>query len=225
MQSQPWFIRGSLIVFSMALVVAPPARAQYGTLANAGYPTTDLYGRGYGSTPTGGYGAFPFGYAPYNGAMGSGYQGAGALINHAALMANPPANVAARPVFDVATAAPGWYSPARRARRRPQAQPDAAVAPPFDDTGKVVWPHTIPDDPAIAGLRKSAEEAVRTVYRDWKANGHASVRPVIDAKNKLTAYERKVLPEVKRQNATEAAALENYFVHLDKALDVLTFRK
>jgi hypothetical protein len=47
---------------------------------------------------------------------------------------------------------------------------------------------------------------------------------VIDAKNKLTALEHKVLPDVKHKNATEGAAIETFFLHLDKALDVLTFR-
>src|ERR1700677_1875294 len=113
-----------LVTACLLRAVAVPARAQYGTLANAGYPTIDLYGHGYGSTPTGGYGAFPYGYAPLNGAMGSGYQGAGQLYNQAAQAAVPVAPIAPQPVFDVKTATPGWYTPARRAHRRLRAQPN-----------------------------------------------------------------------------------------------------
>jgi hypothetical protein len=133
-------------------------------------------------------------------------------------------NAAPRQVFDVATSAPGWYTPNRRARRRLRAGPDAAVVPPFDAAGKIDWPKTVADDPSTEKLRKAAEEAVRSVVLESKTAGHASVRPVIDAKNKLTALEHKVLPDVKHKNATEGAAIETFFLHLDKALDVLTFR-
>lgn len=50
-----------------------------------------------------------------------------------------------------------------------------------------------------------------------------SVRPVIGAKNKLTAFERKVLPAVKSRNATDGAAVELFFLDLDKVLDALTY--
>jgi hypothetical protein len=209
----------------LALAFVGPSRAQYGTLANAGYPTIDLYGHGYGSTPVGGYGAFPNGYAPLNGAMGSGYQGAGQLYDQAAQAAVPVAPNATRPVFDVTTATPGWYTPARRARRRLRAQPNAVQALPFDDGGKIEWPKTIADLPSIAALRAAAEAAVRTVAQESKTNGHASVRGVIDAKNKLTALERKSLPEIKSKNPADASAVETFFLNLDRALDALTFMK
>jgi hypothetical protein len=93
----------------------------------------------------------------------------------------------------------------------------------FDNDGKILWPSTIPGDPAAAELRRAAEAAVRAVVRESKSTGHASVQPVIDAKNKLSAFERKALPEVKAKNATDAAALETFFHDLDKALDALTY--
>jgi len=224
MDSLRWKTLIGLLTSCLTLAVAGPVRAQYGTLANAGYPTIDLYGHGYGSTPVGGYGAFPYGYAPVNGAMGSGYQGAGQL-NQAAQAAVPQAPAAARPVFDVTTATPGWYTPARRARRRLRAQPDAPRTPPLDDAGKIDWPASIPDEPATTKLRQAADLSVRTVVQESKTSGHASVRPVIDAKNKLSAFERKVLPEVKTRSAADGTALENFFLQLDLALDALTFRK
>jgi hypothetical protein len=49
------------------------------------------------------------------------------------------------------------------------------------------------------------------------------VRPVIDAKNKLSAFERKILPEVRAKNATDGGALETFFFDLDNALDTMTY--
>jgi hypothetical protein len=46
---------------------------------------------------------------------------------------------------------------------------------------------------------------------------------VIEAKNKLSEFERRVLPEVKSKNATDGAALETFFLNLDKALDTMTY--
>ena len=61
------------------------------------------------------------------------------------------------------------------------------------------------------------------MIHDSKSSGHASVRPVIDAKRKVWAFEHKVLPVVRAKNSTDGAALDNFFMDLDKALDALTF--
>ena len=116
MNWQRWNTLTSRAIFWLAVAVAGPARGpQYGTLANPGYPTIDLYGRGYGSTPVGGYGAFPQGYATGTGEMESGYQAAGQLYNQAHQTGTPQTTIASRPVFDITTSTPGWYKPARGA--------------------------------------------------------------------------------------------------------------
>ena len=102
-------------------------------------------------------------------------------------------------------------------------RPSTPLTPPFDDNGKILWPSTIPNDPAAADSRQTAEAAVRAVVHESKSTGHASVKPVIEAKNKLSAFERKVLPEVKSKNATDGTALETFFLELDKALDAMTY--
>jgi hypothetical protein len=96
-------------------------------------------------------------------------------------------------------------------------------APPYDGNGKIVWPSTIPDDPATADLRHAAEAAVTDAVQESKTTGHGSVKLVVDAKNKLSAYEDKVLPAVRAKNSTDGAALENFFVDLDSALDATTY--
>jgi hypothetical protein len=92
----------------------------------------------------------------------------------------------------------------------------------YDDNGKILWPSTIPEDPSDAALKRTVEEAVRAVVGESKSTGHASVRPVIEAKKKVEAFERKVLPIVRRKNATDAAAVDAFFYHLKQALDNLT---
>ncbi len=95
---------------------------------------------------------------------------------------------------------------------------------PFDDTGKIEWPSAISNDSATEKVRQSAEDAVRTVVRESKLTEHGSVRLVVEAKNKLSAFEHQVLPGLKNRNRTDGAAVEAFFFDLDNALDALTYR-
>ena len=225
-----------------------PGSGAVRVLRRAGYPSVSQFGLGYGFTPfggyggsgyasgfgsnpfsvagygsVGGYGSSPYGYGIGNGQVGSGYRSAGQLYNHAYQVGRPQTTTSFQPLYNIITSLPGWNAPAHRVRRRLHSRPSAPRTPPFDYNGKIIWPSTIPDDPASAGLRRAAEEAVRTVVHESKSTGHASVRPVIDAKNKLSAFEHKVLPAVKTKNSTDGAALETFFLDLDKALDALTY--
>ena len=60
------------------------------------------------------------------------------------------------------------------------------------------------------------------LLHESKAAGHASVRAVIDAMHKLSAFEHRVLPVVKAKNITNGGDLEEFFHELDTALDALT---
>ncbi len=71
-------------------------------------------------------------------------------------------------------------------------------------------------------LKQEAESAVRSVIQESKLTGHASVRPVIAAKNKLSIYERTILPDIKGRNVTDGDELERFFVDIDRSLDALT---
>jgi hypothetical protein len=249
MNSQLWSKPISVLGFCLTLAVAGPVRAQYGFEGVPAYPSDSQFGLGYESTPfggfgdtggwsgygsnpfsvsgygsVGGYGSSPYGYGIGNGNVGSAYQSAGRLYNHAYQAARPQTTIALQPLYNIITSVPGWNGPAHRARRRYHSRPIAHRSPPFDDSGKIVWPSVVPDDPTAAGLRRTAEEAVRNVVHESKSTGHASVRPVIDAKNRLSAFEHKVLPAVKTKNDTDGTALETFFLDLDRALDALTFR-
>ncbi len=82
----------------------------------------------------------------------------------------------------------------------------------------------IHDDPSSAALRKEAETAFEAVFHESKSTGHASIRPVIDTKQKLSAYERKILPGIKGQSVSEGDDLERFFVNLDRSLDEMNCR-
>ena len=205
------------------------ARAQFGLFGNSGgYLSSSPVITGYGANPYAGYasfgGSYSSGYGVRTGQIGSGYLSAGRLYQQGYQAARPLTTTNFQPLYSAITSVPGWYGPATsRPRRRLHSRPSVPRTPPFDNNGKILWPSTIPDDPAVAGLRRAAEAAVRAVVQESKSTGHASVRPVIDAKNKLSAYERKVMPVVKTKNVTDGDALDRFFVDLDQALDAMTY--
>jgi hypothetical protein len=211
---------------SLATTGVRGARAQF-----AGHPSASQFsggfgtGVGYGTTGFGSVGGIsPLGYGIRNGAIGPGYQSASGLYGQAFSATRPQTTVALQPLYSAITSLPGWSGGARRVRRHVHhVQPGAPRTPPFDRDGKVLWPSTIPADPAAAELRRAAEDAVRSVVRESTSTGHASIRPVVDAKNKLAAFERKILPEVKAKNATDGSALEMFFLDLNSSLDAMTY--
>ena len=240
--------RGTLLFalfFGLILASASSAGARFG-ISGARYSLLSQLGRGYASLPyggyrnasgfgsnmfsvagyaaVGGYGYSPYGYGVGNGQVGSGYQSAAVLYNNAYRAGRPQTTTNFQPLMSAITSLPGWNAPVHRVRHRLDSQTSASRPSPFDETGKIVWPSSIPEDAATDSLRRPADDAVKSVYLEWKSNGHASIRPVIDTKKKILAFKHKVLPAVWRKNATDGFALETFFGDLDKALDVLTFR-
>lgn len=208
----------SVCLLTWVFAGLPSLCAQLGYSGGIG---ASQFGSGYG----GAGGSLSGGYGVRNGQLGTGYQSATGLYRQAYPTTRPQTTIALQPLYSAITSVPGWYGTgtSHRAARRYRAQQGPPRSPPYDDNGKILWPSTVPDDPAAAELRRPADEAVRTVVREFKDTGHASVRPVIDAKNTLSAFERKVLPEIKAKNATDGAALETFFYDLDKALDNMTY--
>ena len=60
---------------------------------------------------------------------------------------------------------------------------------------------------------------MRSVVDEGKKDGHASIRHVISAKAKLTAFSRKALPELKARDSAGADRLEAFVVGLGKTLE------
>jgi hypothetical protein len=238
----------SILCVFLALLSGGTARAQV-AFGVTGYPTVGGFGLGYEATPFGGFGAagtgwdlgsnpfsvagygtvggygispYGYGYGIGNGEVTSGYQPSIQLNYQGFHPTQPQTTQAWSPLFDAVTSVPGWNAPAQRRRRRLHSQSSPAPVRTLDDHGKILWPSTIPEDSADAALQRTVEEAVRSVVAESKSTGHASVRPVIEAKKKVEAFERKVLPMVRRKNPTDAAAVDAFFFHLKQALDQLT---
>ncbi len=223
MTLRPLRMRVPVLLVGLAVAASGRAPAQVGIPGSA---TVGAYGSGFGSGI--GYGANPLGGTGYrygiaNGQIGAGSRSAGRLYQGAIHAARPQTTVAYQPLFDAITLVPGWSGQVRRARQRAHSQPATPPIQTFDHDGRILWPSTVPADPSVAELRRSAESAVKAVVTESNTTGHASVRPVVDAKNKLEAFEKKILPQVRAKNATDGSALEAFFLDLDKALDTLTY--
>jgi hypothetical protein len=197
---------------------------------NGGFGTGGGYGiNSFGSfAGVNSFGSFagvaPLGYEISNGAIGPGYWGASGLYGQAYRVARPQTTVALQPLYSAITSLPGWSGggTGRVRRRVHHVRPSVPRTPTFDREGKILWPSTIPTDPGSSALREAAEKAVRSVVRESVSTGHASIRPVIDAKNKLSELEHRILPIVKDRNVTDGNELERFFFDLDSSLDAMT---
>ncbi len=176
-------------------------------MAQVGYP-----GAGYS------YRA-PYGYQINNGRVGSGYQAAYGLSQRAYMRAAPLTVTNYQPLINAITSLPGWNEPAGHGRVTHVERPKPTV--PYDDLlgpeGKVRWPSAAPEGPA----RKAAEDAVKSAVAEHDKYGQATIRRVVDARNKLTEYLRESLLTVKAHNRADGDGLERFVVELQKTLATL----
>ena len=110
------------------------------------------------------------------------------------------------------------------ARRNGRHRPHPGPLPPeqlLDRDGKILWPSTIPTDPSAVAARGRQRRRPHRL-QESNSTGHASVRPVADAKNKLTVFAAG-MPEIRAKNATDAAILDTFIFDLENALDALTY--
>ena len=172
---------------------------------------------------------------------GPGYQSAGRLYNPG--YSRPQTTTNYQPLINAITLLPGWYGQGpitrttgfiltRAGRMRVRRRQARRTRVPCTRAARTLRRSTTtarssaqhdPGRSATAGLRHAAEAAVKDAVHESKTTGHGSVKLVVDAKNKLSAYEDKVLPAVRAKNSTDGAALENFFVDLDSALDAMTY--
>jgi hypothetical protein len=178
-----------------------------------------VYGGFGGFGGYGGYGYSGFGYNLSNGQVGPGYLATNRLFTPTIAPVRQT-TVSLQPLYNAITAIPGWYgSPAPRPRPRPT--PRVPRDQLLGEDGTILWPSATPDDAAVAGTRKAAEDAIRGVVSASRTYGQAPVRQVVDAKNKLTAFARRALPIVKARNAADSDGLETFIVELGKTLQTL----
>lgn len=177
------------------------------------------YGAVPGSTPS------SYGYGINNGLVGPGYQAVYRLNQQAyyAAARGPQTVTDYQSLINAITSLPGWYGPPAAARpHRPiHPRPTMASDELFRDDGTIRWPGATPSDPAAAPARQAAEDAVRVVVQESRKYDHATIRHVVDARNKLAAFAGKTLPALKARNAADADALERFIVELQKTLATL----
>jgi len=203
-------------------VGAGRAEAQLVRGTAPGYPNVGQFGSyGVGVGSYGGLGTPSFygsGYGIGNGQIGPGYRAANQFYRPPTFNTAPLTTINYGPLYNAITSTPHWYASSASARPRPHPRPTVPRDQLLSDDGKILWPSAAPDTPT----RHAAEDAVRTVVREGRDAGHAAIRQVIDARNKLTAYAREALPGVKAGNAADAASLERFIVELEKTLQTMT---
>ncbi len=224
------------MAFAAAAAVSATATAQFyhvnrfaGSYNNYGY--SGGYGAaGYGAAGYGasGYGGYGYGYNINNGQIGPGYNSAGNLYQVVNRAIVPQTVTNYQPLISAITSLPGWNGSTGAVHRRVRtyrqvAQNRTPTVKPFDSTGKILWPGAILNDSATTALRQKAEAAVHTVIAEYRSTGHGSVKPVVEAKNRLSALENEALPRIKSQNATDASNVEIFFSSLEKDLDAMTY--
>ena len=202
-------------------ISAGSTEAQFVRATGPGYPNVSQFGSyGLGGGLYGGLGTSSFygsGYGIGNGQVGAGYRAANQLLRPASLNSAPLTTTNYGPLFNAITSLPSWNATSRGPRPRSHSKATEPRDQLLSDDGKILWPSAAPDTPA----RHAAEEAVRAVVREAKDVNHASIRQVIDARNKLTAYARESLSSVKARNAADAGGLETFIVELEKTLQTL----
>jgi hypothetical protein len=230
MTSRRWVRWTTALGLGLALAAPPDARGQFGSgfpvagQFNAGFPSAGQFGisPGYGPNALGGIGAGPtLGYGIRTGQIGGGYGLAGGLYGQAYAVPRAQTTVALQPLYSAITSLPGWDGPTRRYHRRARHARYDPPIPHYDRDGKILWPGMIHDDLSSGVLRREAEIAFEAVFRESKSTGHASIRPVIHAKEKLSAYERQILPGIKGRSVPDGDYLERFFVDLDRSLDAM----
>jgi hypothetical protein len=176
------------------------ARAQYGYQIGNG-----RIGPGFAA----GYGMYPrgYGYGGYGGAR------TGTVTDYGSLM-------------NLITQIPGWYGPSSSAHHRPlnpeRPKPTIPRQDLLGDDGTIKWPSTTPSDPGVLLSRQAAEGAVKQVVDDKNKYGKATIREVIDARNKLKDFAARALPEAKAHDAVDGDLLERFIVELQKTLATFT---
>jgi hypothetical protein len=214
------------LIVTLALAASRPVRAQDGFQSGPGSQYEQGSILGYGSFGGRAYSPYVGAYDVTNGQYGAGYQPAAQLDQQAYVNFGPQALHADQPVFDAITALPnrggnGSFNRIRRQRPGIASEISNTRAHLMDDHGAIRWPGALPDDPSLAQPRQAAEAAVKAVVQESKAKGHASIRPVIDAKKKLKAFAQAAIPPVKVKNGADADALDAFFSHLGKTLDTM----
>jgi hypothetical protein len=93
----------------------------------------------------------------------------------------------------------------------------------IDPQGKVRWPDAAPIGGDLAARRQEADAAIRAAYRQYRAQGQASVASVVEAKRTLHAYGQPALARLRASSTLRdrVSTVLPFLQVLDAALDAL----
>ncbi len=195
----------------------------YGSNYNYGfmrYGQGGFTGSAYNAMPQPQYNA-GMGTSPYDvyGTPGTQvYQGANPNLNEAAVQAmqNQQQMQAMELRFDVRKRTPRTVQAKQRQANKllPRNQVIAA-------DGKVLWPSKAPNDGELGKSRAAAEAAIKLAYKEFKADGKASVHNVVEAKELLYAYGHPAIDKAAGQSLKAAQSLHHFLTSLERAIDSL----
>jgi len=87
--------------------------------------------------------------------------------------------------------------------------------------GKVFWPAKAPSDGELGKSRAAAEAAIKAAFKEYKADGKASVQNVVEAKELLYSYGHPALDMAAGQSRQAAQGLHHFLSSLERAIDSL----
>jgi hypothetical protein len=221
----------------LAVAAAPPVAAQQYGYQGPNYNWGVAYGQNYnyGFMRYGMAGGAPPAYDPMvqsqlnqamrqaqgqmNGAAPADPDQAARLFNPDAIVpaaGNPPRNQAMQPRYDVRKKTPRTVQ--SKDKQASRLLPRSQVLTP---EGKVLWPAKAPAEGELGKSRAAVEEAVKAALKETEGGGKASVRSVVEAKDRLYAYGRPALEKASTQSRQAAQGLLHFFTSLERVLDSL----
>ncbi len=84
----------------------------------------------------------------------------------------------------------------------------------------IMWPREAPGTPE----RALADEKVAQVAQEFKKDGQATTRSVIDARDALYAYGQPALAAVRRNHPSQGVEFKHFLNNLDLSLDVMAHK-
>ena len=110
-----------------------------------------------------------------------------------------------RPLIRAITSLPGWSGTPQAPHRPVRHLSSVPMSELISADGKILWPATIANDTKLTPARGAAEESVSLVAREQATYGQATIRHVVDARNKLTEVARQSLPSLKARDRNAAS--------------------
>jgi hypothetical protein len=224
-------IAGAVLVAGALLAPARPAAAQWGGFGFGGYG-------GWGWGGYGGIGSMGMSLYDQNMIKEQTFMENSARYNmmnaqavqsfaSANLMQQQAANTMLQNQMMAQQIAQDKFNLYSKAKNQAMAQaraaaPEIPLGDLIDSSGRVRWPEAAPSMGAHAERRAAADEAIQTVYTDFRQNGRANLAAVVEGKRRLHAYGEPAIRLLAARNDNRARSNLIAFLNaLEAALDAM----